>query len=231
MSRALFSTKTRKRPPRFRRRASASRIAEQSGEIWNDRVQSLAKVFEVVGGIQVGFRRNSRGRIPLSLTRKYFSRISGNVSLTFYATINVNASRRISSKRNRRNRSLHSRLVPSIRARKCRVRTAAIARFQIIINASSLVIGDTFYNSMRVRTEGGEGGEDGTKRTYTLILSERRINGDDFNQPVITIKYINVRRINSTREGGKGGDSIVNAIIMWPTLRAFGFNSLHNLPG
>lgn len=33
-----------------------------------------------------------------------------------------------------------------------------------------------------------------------------RIN-DDFNQPVITIKYINVRRINSTRErrGGKGG--------------------------
>lgn len=62
-----------------------------------------------------------------------------------------------------------------------------------------------------------------------------RIN-DDFNQPVITIKYINVRRINSTRErrgegGGRRWDSIVNAIIMWPTLRAFEFNSLHNLPG
>lgn len=36
-------------------------------------VQSLAKVFEVVAGIQVGSRRNSRGRIPLCLTRKYFS--------------------------------------------------------------------------------------------------------------------------------------------------------------
>lgn len=49
--------------------------AENCGTKWKltDRVQSLAKVFEVVAGIQVGSRRNSRGRIPPCLTRKYFS--------------------------------------------------------------------------------------------------------------------------------------------------------------
>lgn len=134
-------------------------------EIWTDRVQSLAKVFEVVGGIQVGFRRNSRGRIPLSLTRKYFSGISGSISLTFYVTINVNASRRISSKR----RIVEIVLSPvsSIRAPKCRVH-ARVRRSLVskLLNTSSFVIRDTFYNSMRVRKgEGGEGEGDGTKRT------------------------------------------------------------------
>lgn len=159
-------------------------------------MQSLAKVFEVVAGIQVGSRRNSRGRIPPCLTRKYFS---GRLGV--FARVARNKSRRRSSNRV----PVPSRVQPVLKSAAALLRRTVRlrSRFQIILN---IVIDWRHVCTILYAYVKGGGGRGEWNKTYaTLILSEGSIN-DDFNQPVITIKYINVRRINSTRMGeGEGG--------------------------
>ena len=147
------------------------KIAEQSGDWPTARsVQSLAKVFEVVAGIQVGTRRNSRGRIPPCLTRKYFS---GGFVFSLVGWI----SKEIVVE------SFSSNSLPLLVASSTcpahLVVTRLRSRFRIILN---IVI--DWRHVCTILYAYVKGGERGWNKTYaTLTLSEGGIN-DDFNQPM-----------------------------------------------